>query len=102
VVASTNPEWYQKLCAQFVSSRKKGYRSSRTAIKRRETLIALRRIAAGTEPKAHSGMVAQPVYVKLLLPVVEYELKHIGDRHEEQPVAPMETPTAERDDWEPF
>lgn len=98
---STNPEWYQKLCAQFVSSRKRGHRQNRTAIKRREALRALRRIAEGKGPRRNSHYA--PRYIELLLPVVEYELKHIADRRkrDEQPVAPVQVaPAAVREDWE--
>lgn len=99
-MASENPEWYQKLCAQFVSSRKKGYRSSRTAIKRRETLRALRRIADDKGPIKRQYNIQEPRYIALMLPIIEFELKH------DKPVdeAPVELvpvgPSAQREDWE--
>jgi hypothetical protein len=105
VVVSTNPDWYRKLCARFVSSRKTGRRQNRTSIKRRETLRALRRIAADLSPVMHKGMLAPPTYVRLMLPIVRSELKNIKERRrqESQPIKLVEAPKrSAQEDWEPF
>lgn len=46
VVCNSNPVWYRRLCAQYVSNRKG--RKTRTKIKRASTIEALNRIASGT------------------------------------------------------
>jgi hypothetical protein len=64
VVESQNPEWYRRLCSQHGSARRdlRRWRKHKTAIRRRETLRALERIAAGE---------TRGVYVERLLPVIQ-------------------------------
>lgn len=105
VVVSTNPDWYRKLCARYVSTRKRGWRKNRTAIKREATLRALRRIEAGKEPRRGKQLIREPRYIAMLLPVVRNELKHIKERRaqERKPIELVEvSQRPAREDWEPF
>ena len=75
VAASTNCEWYRRLCNRHLGYRRKRYTKPRTIIKRQTTVEALRRMAAGK---------CEGIYAERILEVVN-ELGIFEKSHEEVP-----------------
>jgi len=77
----TNPEWYQRFCAEHTSARKDGgkWRVHKTSIKRRYTIRALRAIADGRQQQMTGG-VGPATYAEWLKPIIEAEMEAEQER----------------------
>jgi hypothetical protein len=109
VAVSTNPEWYQRICAQHAVQRARVRRIRHdTAIRREHVLRALRKIASASAPRQCTSLIRPPTYQKLLLPVIKKEIENEKARsdHERKTATPVEAsrqPAARDDDgWAPF
>ncbi len=61
VVVSTNAFWYQRFCADYMSTRKRHPRP-RTFIKRRETIAALKRMIHGDRTTEYAQRILRYCY----------------------------------------
>jgi crotonobetainyl-CoA:carnitine CoA-transferase CaiB-like acyl-CoA transferase len=76
-VMAPNPDWYQRFCTRYQSTRRRKKWAFDTSIKREKTVRALKHILAGrfdTTRHAYAG----PTYIERLIPEIRAYLKR-GD-----------------------